>query len=47
LLQRGERILPEVTASLAAFAHKLLVKRGIEIRISNANDFLSVAATLR
>jgi NADH:ubiquinone reductase (H+-translocating) len=32
LLQRGERILPEVTASLAAFAHKLLVKRGIEIR---------------
>ena len=26
LLQRGERILPEVTASLAAFAHKLLVK---------------------
>ena len=33
LLQRGERILPEVTASLAAFAHKLLVKRGVEIRL--------------
>ena len=33
LLQRGERILPEVTASLAAFAHKLLVKRSVEIRL--------------
>lgn len=33
LLQRGARILPEITASLAAFAHKLLVKRGIEIRL--------------
>ena len=33
LLQRGERILPEVTPSLAAFAHKLLVKRGVEIRL--------------
>ena len=33
LLQRSERILPEVTASLAAFAHKLLVKRGVEIRL--------------
>lgn len=33
LLQRGDRILPELTESLAAFAHKLLVKRGVEIRI--------------
>ncbi|HEY5704193.1 MAG TPA: FAD-dependent oxidoreductase [Terrimicrobiaceae bacterium] len=33
LLQRGERILPEVTPSLAAFAHKLLEKRGVEIRL--------------
>ncbi len=33
LLQRGERILPELTESLAAFAHKLLVKRGVEIRL--------------
>ena len=33
LLQRGERILPEVTASLAAFAHRLLVGRGVEIRL--------------
>jgi NADH:quinone reductase (non-electrogenic) len=33
LLQRGERILPEVTPSLAAFAHRLLVGRGVEIRL--------------
>jgi len=33
LLQRGERILPELTESLAAFAHKLLAKRGVEVRL--------------
>lgn len=33
LLQRSDRILPELTESLAAFAHKLLVKRGVEIRL--------------
>jgi NADH:ubiquinone reductase (H+-translocating) len=33
LLQRGERILPELTPSLAAFAHRLLVGRGVEIRL--------------
>jgi NADH dehydrogenase len=33
LLQRGDRILPEVTESLATFAHGLLVKRGVEIRL--------------
>jgi len=33
LLQRGERILPEVTPSLAAFAHRLLASRGVEIRL--------------
>jgi len=33
LLQRGERILPEVTESLAAFAHRLLEKRGVEIQL--------------
>ena len=33
LLQRGKRILPELTESLAAFAHKLLAKRGVEIRL--------------
>src|SRR5262245_5414437 len=35
LLQRSERILPELTESLAAFAHKLLVKRGVEIRLGS------------
>ena len=33
LLQRGDRILPELTESLAEFAHRLLVKRGVEIRL--------------
>ena len=33
LLQRGDRILPEVTETLAAFAHRLLVNRGVEIRL--------------
>jgi NADH dehydrogenase len=33
LLQRSDRILPEVTASLAS-AQKLLAKRGVEIRLS-------------
>jgi NADH:ubiquinone reductase (H+-translocating) len=33
LLQRAKRILPELTESLAAFAHKLLAKRGVEIRL--------------
>jgi len=35
LLQRSDRILPEVTASLASFAHKLLAKRGVEIRLGS------------
>ena len=33
LLQRGDRILPELTETLAAFAHRSLVKRGVEIRL--------------
>ena len=33
LLQRGDRILPELTESVAAFAHKLLARRGVEIRL--------------
>lgn len=33
LLQRGERILPELTEGLSAFAHRLLVKRGVEIKL--------------
>ncbi|HKR86418.1 MAG TPA: FAD-dependent oxidoreductase [Terriglobales bacterium] len=33
LLQRGNRILPEVKESLATFAQELLTKRGVEIRV--------------
>jgi len=33
LVHSGNRILPEITPSLAVFAHKLLAKRGIEIRL--------------
>ena len=44
LLQRGERILPEVTASLAGFAHKLLVKRGVEIRLGTELKAVTASA---
>src|SRR6202007_1668195 len=44
LLQRGERILPELTESLAAFAHKLLAKRGIDIRLGTALKAVSAGA---
>ena len=33
LVHSGDRILPEITPQLAVFAHKLLAKRGIEIRL--------------
>jgi len=33
LVHSGDRILPEMTAGLAEFAHKLLTKRGVEIRL--------------
>ena len=33
LVHSGDRILPEITPKLAVFAHKLLAKRGIEIRL--------------
>ncbi len=33
LVHSGDRILPEITPRLAVFAHKLLAKRGIEIRL--------------
>ena len=42
LLQRGERILPELTESLASFAHRLLVKRGVEIRLGVGLKAVSV-----
>lgn len=41
LVHSGERILPEMDAGLAEFAHKLMTKRGVEILL---NDRL-VAAT--
>ena len=34
LLQGGKRILPELTPELADFSHKLLERRGIEIRLN-------------
>jgi NADH dehydrogenase len=33
LVHSGDRILPEITPHLGVFAHKLLAKRGIEIRL--------------
>ncbi len=33
LLQRAERILPELSPDLAQFAHDILVKRGVEIQL--------------
>ena len=35
ILQGGRRILPELTEQLAAFSHRLLEKRGIEIRLNS------------
>ncbi len=44
LVHAGDRILPEMSESLALFAHKLLAKRGIEIRL---NDRLVGASSER
>jgi NADH:quinone reductase (non-electrogenic) len=46
LLQRSERILPELTESLAAFAHKLLVKRGVEIQLGTGLKAVSADAVV-
>jgi NADH dehydrogenase len=46
LLQRSDRILPELTESLAAFAHKLLVKRGVEIRLGEGLKAVSADAVV-
>ena len=46
LLQRGKRILPEVTESLAAFAHRLLEKRGVEIRLGAGLKAVSANAVV-
>jgi NADH dehydrogenase len=34
LLQSGDRILPEMEAGLARFAHQILAQRGVEIRLN-------------
>jgi NADH dehydrogenase len=36
LVQFGSRILPELTEGLSAFAHQLLVKRGVEIQLGRS-----------
>ena len=41
LLHAGDRILPEVAESLAVFAQKILVKRGVEIRLNTMLDAAS------
>jgi len=46
LLQRGERILPELTENLAEFAHRLLVKRGVEIRLGASLKAMSADAVV-
>jgi NADH dehydrogenase len=46
LLQRGDRILPELTESLAAFAHKLLIRRGVEIRLGAGLSAVSAGAVV-
>ncbi len=38
LLHSGERILPEMTESLALFAQRLLKKRGVDIRLNRRLD---------
>jgi len=46
LLQRGDRILPELTENLAEFAHQLLVKRGVEIRLGASLKAVSAHAVV-
>src|SRR5215467_14870946 len=46
LLQRGTRILPEVTESLARFAQELLVKRGVEVRLGVGLRAVSARAVI-
>ncbi|HXA13665.1 MAG TPA: FAD-dependent oxidoreductase, partial [Opitutaceae bacterium] len=46
LLQRGDRILPELTEGLSAFAHRLLVKRGVEIQLGSGLKAMSADAVV-
>lgn len=46
LLQSGERILPEIDAGLARFAHQILERRGIEIRLQTRLQGVTAEAAL-
>jgi NADH dehydrogenase len=46
LLQRGDRILPELTEGLGAFAHELLVKRGVEVHLGASLKAVSADAVV-
>ena len=46
LLQRGDRILPELTEGLSAFASQLLMKRGVEIQFGVGLKAVSADAVI-
>ena len=46
LLQRGDRILPELTEGLSAFASRLLMKRGVEIQFGTSLKAVSADAVV-
>jgi NADH dehydrogenase len=46
LLQSGARILPEVSEDLAAYAHRILSDRGIEIRLNTRLQAVSADAAI-
>jgi len=46
LLQRGDRILPELTEGLGAFAYKLLMKRGVDIQLNTGLKAVSADAVV-
>ena len=46
LLQSGPRILPEVSEDLAAYAHRILTQRGVEIRLNTRLKAVSADAAI-
>src|ERR1700677_1504543 len=46
LLQRGDRILPELTEGLSEFASRLLMKRGVEIQFGTSLKAVSADAVV-
>lgn len=46
LLQRGGRILPELTETLSVFAHRKLAARGVEIRLGESLKAVSADAVV-